>query len=216
MLIRNSALVFVFCRRSTSSSMASGGFMSFKHAAQDGHPAMLLRVHQHLFLAGAAAVDVDRRPDAAIDQLAVEHDFLVAGPLELLENHFVHAAACVDQGGADHGQRAALFDFPRGAEEPLGARQGVGVDAAGEQLARRRTLRVPRPGQPRDRIEEDQHVAAVLDHPLGLLQHHFRHLDVPRGRLVERRTDHLAIGAFTSRSMSVTSSGRSSISSMKT
>ena len=60
----------------------------------------------------------------------------VAGALELFEDHFVHAAAGIDQGGGDDGQRAAFLDIARGAEEALGPLQGVGVDAAGQHLAR--------------------------------------------------------------------------------
>ncbi len=55
---------------------------------------------------------------------------------------------------------------------------------------------VPGPGQPRDRIEKDDHVVAVLDHPLGLFDDHLRHLDVPGRRLVERRADHFAVRPF--------------------
>ena len=101
---------------------------------------------QHLFAARAAAVDVDRRPDALVDQLAVEHDLQVAGAFELLEDHLVHLAAGVDQRGGDDRQRAAFFDLAGRAEEPLGPLQGVGVDAAGEDLARVRAFRSSRPG----------------------------------------------------------------------
>jgi hypothetical protein len=41
-----------------------------------------------------------------------------------VENHFVHAAAGIDQRGRDDGERAALLDVARGAEEafrPLAA-----------------------------------------------------------------------------------------------
>ena len=60
---------------------------------------------------------------------------MIAGALELLEDHFVHAAAGIDQRGRDDGQRAAFLDVARRAEEPLRPLQGVGVDAAGQHLA---------------------------------------------------------------------------------
>jgi hypothetical protein len=41
--------------------------------------------------------DVDRREDALVGDLAVQHDFLLPGALEFFEDHFVHAAAGVDQ-----------------------------------------------------------------------------------------------------------------------
>ena len=107
-----------------------------------------------------------------VDQPAIEHDFQVAGAFELLEDHLVHLAAGVDQRRGDDRQRAAFFDLAGRAEEALGPLQGVGVDAAGEDLAGVRAFGVPGAGQPRDRIEEDDHVVAVLDHPLGLFDDH--------------------------------------------
>jgi hypothetical protein len=62
-------------------------------------------------------------------------DFHVAGALELLVDHVVHAAAGVDQGGGDDGQRAAFLDVARRTEEALGLLQGVGVHTTGEYLA---------------------------------------------------------------------------------
>ena len=44
-----------------------------------------------------------------------------------------------------------------------------------------------------DRVEQDHHVALVLDQALGLLDHHVGHLHVALGRLVERRRHHLAL-----------------------
>src|SRR3954453_1406019 len=45
-------------------------------------------VDQQLLLAGAGLADVERREDALVRDLAVEHDLAVAGALELFENHF--------------------------------------------------------------------------------------------------------------------------------
>src|SRR5438445_6906145 len=72
---------------------------------QDPDAVELLVVHEQLLLARAGAVDVEAGEDALLHQLAVEHDLGVARPLELLEDHFVHARAGVDQRGADDGQR---------------------------------------------------------------------------------------------------------------
>ena len=79
--------------------------------------------------------DVDRREGALVGQLAVEDDFRIAGALELLEDHFVHAAAGIDQRGGDDGQRAAFLDIARRAEEALRPLQRVGIDTAGQHLA---------------------------------------------------------------------------------
>ena len=52
---------------------------------------------KQLFLARAALLNVDRREHAAIGQLPIEVDLEVAGALELLEDHFVHARSGVDE-----------------------------------------------------------------------------------------------------------------------
>src|SRR3546814_15105810 len=90
------------------------------------------------FRAGARLADVERREDALVRNLAVEHDFGVTGALEFLEDHFVHAAAGVDQRGGDDRERAAFLDVARGTEEALGALERVGVDAAGQRSEERR------------------------------------------------------------------------------
>ena len=105
-------------------------------AAQDiglGQGAFL---DQKLVLAGARAHDVDGGEDALVGDLAVQDDFAVTRALELFEDHFVHAAAGIDQGGGDDGERSAFLDIAGGAEKALGALQGVGVHAAGQDLAR--------------------------------------------------------------------------------
>ncbi len=45
----------------------------------------------------------------------------------------------------------------------------------------------------RDRVQKDHHVAAVLDQPLGFLDHHLGDLDVTHRRLVEGRGHYLAL-----------------------
>jgi hypothetical protein len=68
-------------------------------------------------------------------ELAVEAQLHVAGALELLEDHLVHAAAGVDQRRGEDRERAALLDVAGRAEELLRRVQRVGVDTAGEDLA---------------------------------------------------------------------------------
>jgi hypothetical protein len=46
--------------------------------------------YQKLFLAGAGFEDVDRREHALVGNLAVKHDFAVAGALEFFEDDLVH------------------------------------------------------------------------------------------------------------------------------
>ena len=106
-----------------------------KNAPQHVHFLEHGRIGEQLLLAGAGAGDVHRREGALVGDLAVENKFGIAGALELFEDDFVHPAAGVDQRGGDDGQRAALLDVARGAEEALRPLQRVGVDAAGQHLA---------------------------------------------------------------------------------
>ena len=121
-----------------------GGFHVFKHElhrldfvhvvhelAQNPRLLQYLWGQQQLFLAGAAAVEVDGREHALFVEAAVQVNLTVAGALEFLKDHLVHAAAGIDQRGTDDGQAATFFNFPGGAEKTLGALQGVGVNAAG-------------------------------------------------------------------------------------
>src|SRR5512140_3799513 len=62
-----------------------------EHLAQDPDAVELALLDEELLLARAALVEVDRREDAPVDELAVEVDLHVAGPLELLEDDVVHA-----------------------------------------------------------------------------------------------------------------------------
>ena len=79
-----------------------------------------------------------------------------------------------------------------GAEEALRLLHGVGVETAGEQLAAGGRFGVVGAGQAGDRVEQDDHVLAALDHALGLFQHDLADVDVLAGRLVERAGDDFA------------------------
>ncbi len=164
-----------------------------QHLAQHPDAVQLIGWQQQLFLARAGAIDVDGGEDALVHQPAVEVDLHVAGALELLEDDVVHAAAGIDQGGGDDRERAALLDVAGGGEEAPGPLEGVGIDAAGEDFARGRGHGVIGARQAGDGVEQDDDVALVFDQAFGLLQHHFRHLDVALRRLIERRADHLAL-----------------------
>jgi len=87
-------------------------------------------IHQHFFTAGAALIDVDRGPDAAVDQFSVEDDFLVASPFELLEDYFIHTTPRIDQCRGDHRQRASLLHFSGRAKKSLWPLHGIRIHAA--------------------------------------------------------------------------------------
>src|SRR5205085_4595915 len=91
---------------------------------------------EQLLAPGGALVHVDRREDAPVGQVAVEHDLAVAGALELLEDHLVAAAAGVDQRGGDDGEAAgAAAHLARAPEEALRLLQRAAVDTAREHAA---------------------------------------------------------------------------------
>src|SRR5258706_9563299 len=158
------------------------------------HPDLLQQFlgDQQLLAPRAGAVDVDRREDALLVHAPVEVDLQVAGALEFLVDHVVHATAGVDERRGDDGERAAFLDVPRRAEKALGFLQRVGVDAAGQHLAGGRHDGVVGACQSGDRVEQDHDVLLVLDQALRLLDHHLGHLHVAAGRLVEGRGDYLA------------------------
>src|SRR6185437_308286 len=164
-----------------------------QHLAQHPDAVEVVLGDEQLLFARAGALDVNRGEDALVHELAVEDDLHVAGALELLEDDLVHAAAGLDQRGGDDGERAAFLDVAGGAEEALGALQGVGVHAAGEDLARGRNDGVVGAGEAGDGVEQDDHVALVLDQALGLFDHHLGDLDVAAGGLVEGRADDFAL-----------------------
>src|SRR5258706_6603036 len=161
------------------------------------HPDLLQQLlrDQQFLAPGAGAVDVDGRENALFVHAPVEVDLQVAGALEFLVDHIVHAAAGVDQRGGDDGERAAFLDVARRAEEALGLLQRVRVHAARQHLARGRLHGVVGAREARDGIEQDHHGLLVLDQALGLLDDHFGDLHVARGRLVESRGDHFAAHA---------------------
>src|SRR5438876_5904260 len=161
--------------------------------AQDPDAVEHVARQQQLLLPRPRARRVHGREHALVHQAPVEVDLHVAGALELLEDDLVHAAAGVDQRCADAGEAAAVLYVARRAEELLRPAQRVRVDAPGEDLTARRDDRVVGAREPRDRVEQDDDVPAVLDQALRLLDHHLRHLHVARRRLVEGRAHHLAL-----------------------
>ena len=119
--------------------------------------------------------------------------FHVAGALELLVDHVVHPAARVDQRGRDDRDAAPLLDLPGRAEEPLGAVQRRGVEAARERPAAWGNHQVVRTGKPGQAVEQDDDVAVAFDEPFGALQHQVGDLDVLLRRAVEGGGHHLGL-----------------------
>src|SRR5215217_721162 len=171
-----------------------GGIESAKDAAQLPGDDQLLLGEQQLLLAGGGGVDVQGGEDAALGQLAVQADLHVPGALELLEDDLVHPRPGVDERGGQDGQRPALLQVAGGPEEPLGRVQGRGVDSTGEDLAAGRGGQVVGPRQPGDAVQQHDHVAPVLDQPLGPLDGELSHLAVLLAGAVEGRVDDVRLG----------------------
>src|SRR5690242_14500601 len=107
--------------------LAGGQFVhGVQKLAQDPHLLQLVLRDQQFLAAGTGLVDVDGREHAALGDAAVHVDLGVAGALELLIDHVIHARAGLHQRGGDDGEGAALLDVARGAEETLGAQHRGG------------------------------------------------------------------------------------------
>ena len=83
-------------------------------------------------------------------------------------------------------EAAPLLQVSGSAEKPFGSLQGVGIHTTGKHFTARRHDGVVSPRQSSDAVQQNDHVLLVLEQTFGLLDHHFRYLDVALGRLVER------------------------------
>src|SRR5690606_28097982 len=160
---------------------------------------------EQLLASGGAALDVDCGEDAALGDLAVEHDLGVPGSLELLEDDLVAAAARLGEGGSDDRQASAagaIGDVAGGTEEPLRLLERTAVDAAGESASGATLRGVVGAGEPGQRIENEDHVTTPLDLPSRHLEGHLGDRHVSLRWEVEGRgddltvTDHLHLGHF--------------------
>src|SRR6478735_690453 len=164
-----------------------------EHPAQLPDHGQLVGAEQDLFLTGAGRVDVHRREDALVRELPVELELHVAGALELLEDHLVHARAGLDERGGQDGQRAAVLDVARGTEEALRRVERGRVDTTGQDAAGGRRRQVVGTAQTGDRVQQDHHVVTELHEALRPLDGELRDRGVVLGGTVEGRGDDLAL-----------------------
>ena len=120
-------------------------------------------------------------------------DFHVAGSLEFFVDHVIHARAGVDQRGGDDGERSALLDVARRAEETLGALERICIHAARQHLAGGWHNGVVGARKARDGVEQDDDVLLVFDQALGFFQHHFCDLHMACCGFVKGRRHHFAL-----------------------
>src|SRR4029077_20041427 len=111
--------------------------------------------------------NVDRRINALIADLAVEHHLHVTSAFELLENQFVHAATGFDQGAGHDGERAGFLSIARGREDFSRNFHGASIDTAahGAPATRHRVIKGARGTG--NRVEQDENVLAGFDETLG-------------------------------------------------
>ena len=155
------------------------------HAAHQPDPRRDVGAEQQFLAAGGGARNVNGGEDAPLLQGTREVQFHIAGALELLVNHVIHAGAGIHQAGGDDGQRAALFDVAGCAEEPLGRVQRRGVNPARKRPPGGVDHQVVRPRETGDRIHGDEDIASHLHQPFGAFQHHLGHPHMIAHRLVE-------------------------------
>ena len=93
---------------------------------------------QELLPSGSAPRHIDGRKNAPLREPAVQHEFHVAGALELLVDNIVHAAAGLDERRRQDRETAALPHIPRRAEEALRHIEGGRIQTAGERAPRGR------------------------------------------------------------------------------
>jgi hypothetical protein len=129
----------------------------------------LLGWTEQLFAPGPGLEHVHGREDAAVGDGAVEDELHVPGALELLEDHLVHPAARVDERGGQDGEAAAAFAVAGGPEELPWELERPVVDAAAHGPAPGADLAVAGAAEAGEAVQEDDHVAARLDEPLGPL-----------------------------------------------
>lgn len=90
------------------------------------------------------------------------------------------------------GKATAAFDVACCAQEFLGRIERRRIDTTGKDAARCRLRQVVGTCKTRERIEQDDHILALLDHALRALDDHFGNGDVILARHIERGGDHLA------------------------
>src|SRR3546814_9433652 len=64
---------------------------------KDPHLRKLVLLDEQFFFSSAGFSHVERGEDALVGDLAVKHDFAIAGALELFEDDLIHTAARINQ-----------------------------------------------------------------------------------------------------------------------
>src|SRR3546814_1213212 len=78
------------------------------------HLRKLVLLDEQFFFSSAGFSHVERGEDALVGDLAVKHDFAIAGALELFEDDLIHTAARINQSRGNNGERTTFFDIEIG------------------------------------------------------------------------------------------------------
>ena len=165
-----------------------------EYLAQDPDPVQDVFGKEKFFTARAGTVDIHGGEDAFFGKVTIEINLHVARALEFFEDDLIHAGSRVCQCRGYDGEAAAFLHVTCGAEEALGALQGVGIEAAGEYASRLGRDTVVSPADPGDGIEENDDIAFAFHKTFCFFKHHLADLHVALRRFVKRGADDL--GSF--------------------
>ena len=116
-------------------------------------------------------------------------DFHVAGPFELFKNNIIHPATSVNKSCRHNGETAAVFDVAGRPKEPLRPLERVRIQPSRQHLAAWRRNCIVGTRQASNAIQQHDDIFLMFDQSLGLFEHHFGHLGMALGRLIEGGAD---------------------------
>jgi len=123
------------------------GVHRLEHLSQEPDAIDVVLVEKQFLFSSTGALNIDRRKDPSIHQTPIEIDLHISCSFKLFEDHLIHTASRIHQGGTDDGEASALLDIPGCAEKALWPLKGIGIDSSGEDLPAGRDNRIVGPGQ---------------------------------------------------------------------
>ena len=144
------------------------GFVTGEAAAEHVDFIELEALKKEFLAAGAGFEDVGGGVVHLLGDLAIKHEFHVAGAFEFLEDEVVHAATGLDEGGGEDGEGAGFAGVAGGGEEATRDFQGTDTDTTGHGGAALFGV-VESAGEAGDGVEQDEDVLATFDEALGAL-----------------------------------------------
>ncbi len=142
---------------------------------------------QEIISTGPGLRNVNGREDAALLELPVQDKLHVAGALEFLIDHIIHAGAGVHQGGGQDGQGASLPHIAGRTEEALRHMKCGRVETTGQGSSGWRNNEIIGTGQAGDGVEKDGDILALLHKALRAFNGHLGHALMMLWKLVEGR-----------------------------